>query len=132
MAEQQLAIGQAYKAGVFAGITTNKQGEVYVLVLLDAVPDKALTWKSAKVWASQQGEGAGLPTRAESALLFALLKYRFSSDWYWTDDEWGDQYAFTQNLINGHQHCYDEGYKFRARAVLRVPLRSYVLDLEGV
>ncbi len=66
-----------------------------------------------------------LPTRTESALLYATVRDQIEKDgWYWTStfyDEDKDA-AFVQFFGNGHQGTHYLSYKNRALAVSRFAL----------
>ena len=119
------AVGQPLAGGIYAGITTGTDGTPYALVLLADKPAKALTWSAACKWAA--GLKADLPTRPESALLFALLKAQFEEAWHWTSEEhaFDSSYAWSQYFLNGNQDSSHQRYAGRARAVRKLPLQSF-------
>lgn len=92
------------------------------LILLPQQPETHLTWDEAIAWAASIG--VELPTRQESALLYANLKPTFEPDWYWTGEQYAGSasYAWLQNFDDGTQDNYDKGYKGCARAIRRVPI----------
>lgn len=114
------------------------EGEVYVglsrdhdtgawhhLVLLPATTDKGLTWQEAIEWA--KSVGGELPTRFESALLYANVRDQIDTDyWYWTATPHASEpsWACIQNFYYGNQIYYRKGYHSMARAVRRVPLED--------
>lgn len=75
------ALGAALHGGIFAGLTTRKDGSHCAVVLL---PDQvaSITWKKAVNWA--QKLEAELPSRPVAALLFANVKDRLRPAWHWT------------------------------------------------
>ena len=107
--------------GTYAGLSRGEDGQPDAhLVLLDAEPDCTLNWKAAIEWAHDQGEGARLPTRFESALLYAHLREKFdASQWYWTGTQYSAGDAWDQNFNDGNQSSNDKKYEARARAVRR-------------
>ena len=105
----------------YAGVMLGDDGKPsYHLILLPGDAD-GRSWSDAKTWASQQdGE---LPTRREQSLLFANLKSRFQSAWYWSSDtyESNNATAWCQTFSYGFQITYHEGNSLcRARAVRRL------------
>lgn len=118
-------IGEQFQGGLYAGITTGKDGAPYALVLLTDKPVNELTWKKAVSWA--QGLGADLPSRPESALLFALLKDKFEPTWHWTNEttDWSASYAWYCDFDYGDQGYNHESAGSAAVAVRRFPLESF-------
>lgn len=115
--------------GIYAGVSRGENGEPDGhLVLLSAKPEEEdLAWKDAKAWADGLGNGARLPTRFESALLYANLRDQFDLDeWYWTGTvhESSPSYAWIQHFGLGSQSLSHQLYEFRARAVSRFPINS--------
>jgi hypothetical protein len=70
-----------------------------------------------------------LPSRLESLVAFGELKgnpaFDFEFDWYWTSTQNASDpaCAWCQNFGYGTQHDTHKGYRCRARAVRRVPIR---------
>jgi hypothetical protein len=90
-------IGQAQPElnAIFAGLARGQDNQPdYGLILNTARPSGELTWEAAKAWAASLGEGWRLPTRNESALLYAFLRDQFEPDWYWTSEAEGSAYAW--------------------------------------
>ena len=118
-------IGAALDGGIYAGIARGENGQPdHHLILLDEAP-KRLSWKKALEWA--KSIGADLPTRSESALLYANLRDLFQTDWwYWTSTQSaGDEaYAWIQDFDFGDQIIDRKGDDYRARAVRRVPFTT--------
>ena len=114
-----LAAGEHY-----AGLSRDHDtGAWHHLVLLPATTDKDLTWKEAIDWA--KSVGGELPTRFESALLYANLRDKVdTSRWHWTatEVEGETKYAWIQSFSGGTQYYGHEGDDHRARAVRRVPV----------
>ena len=113
----ELNEGERY-AGIVIDRATGQP--THHLILIPQQPETRLTWDEAIIWAASIG--VELPTRQESALLFANAKGAFESTWYWT----GEQYAghasgaWGQYFLGGSQVFIDRDYKGRARAVRRV------------
>ena len=110
---------------IYAGLSRdNDTGAWHHLVLLPATTDKDLTWQEAIDWA--KSVGGVLPTRNESALLYANVRDKIDQDyWHWTATEVASEpsWAWDQGFDNGGQHCVHKGGHYRARAVRRVPFK---------
>lgn len=66
-----------------------------------------------------------LPTRTESALLYATVRDQIKKDsWYWTSTYYDDDKdaAFVQLFYSGDQNLYNLSFEYRALAVSRLPL----------
>jgi hypothetical protein len=108
--------GSAY-AGLARGLDGEDDGH---LVLLADKPAELLDWQAAVDWAKGLGEGARLPTRFESALLYANLQDRFDTERYhWTGSQYSAGLAWYQSFGYGGQNLYGKSYEARARAVRR-------------
>ena len=99
------------------------------LVLLADKSASALKWAAAKTWAEGLGDGARLPTRFESALLFANARDQFEPEWHWTgtDYEGDGSYAWFHYFGHGNQNNNHKSYEGRARAVRRFPVGPSIL-----
>lgn len=79
-------IGEAWPeyGGTYAGISRGEDGAADAhLVLLDACTEDGMTWAEAIKWAEGLGDGARLPTRFESALLYANLRDKLDTgNWH--------------------------------------------------
>jgi len=118
------ALGQPIEGGIFAGITTTKDGKHCAVILLEDKPGKRLTWAAAIKWAEKLK--AVLPTRPVAALLFANVGDQFVKEWHWTSEEYeGDgSYAWSQTFYYGTQYGNRKSYEGRARAVRLIQLDS--------
>ena len=118
----ELNEGERYAGVIIGGITCKP---THHLILLPQQPETRLTWDEAITWAASIG--VELPTRQESALLYANAKDAFESEWYWTGEQYVGtaSYAWSQNFFNGLQGSHAKGYKGRARAVRRVPITEH-------
>jgi hypothetical protein len=116
------ALGTDLDDGHFFGLTTDKTGKHYAVVLLPARPDERLTWKQALAWAEKAG--GVLPTRPVSALLYALAKDRIEADWYWTSEAFDGSCAWDQFFINGSQNYTHKSSEGRAVAVRLIQLSA--------
>lgn len=120
---ERLTIGQPYPGvdGIYAGLAVGLDGEADGhLVLLHTLPDGKLDWAAAKAWAEGLGDGARLPTRFESALVYANLQAHFpEGGWFWTGTQYSDYYAWVQDFNYGSQSLDDKSDEARCRAVRR-------------
>jgi hypothetical protein len=122
------AIGQPWQGGVYAGVSRGEDGGPDAhLVLAPDEPGKCHEWQAAIDWAATVRAGGHddwqLPTRVESALLYANLRDQFdTSAWYWTRSQYSAGYAWYQNFNHGNQLNYVKSYEGRARAVRRLVL----------
>jgi hypothetical protein len=129
-------IGQPWpdQGGIYAGIARDDDGTPqHHLILCPAVPAKRLTWKAAKAWVAELvHEGHtdfALPTRRQSALLYATLYDQVEADWwYWTSSEYSERSAWIQDFFNGSQDDNVKSYEARARAVRRLPIDPSILQ----
>lgn len=105
----------------YAGIAFVDGAPSHHLFLLDAKSDKKMNWDAADAWA--KGVGGELPTRFESALLYANLRDQFdTNNWHWTATQFSAGSAWVQGFGNGSQDTSDKSLEFLARAVRRLPL----------
>lgn len=108
---------------IYAGLSRDHDtGAWHHLVLLPHVsPD--LKWQGAIDWA--KSVGGELPTRFESALLYANVRDQIDTDyWYWTATQLAHEpsWAWSQHFNDGFQTCLHKDDRYRARAVRRVPV----------
>ena len=115
------AIGTALQGGLFAGLTTKKNGTHCAVILL---PDQGtdLTWKKACNWA--QKLEAELPSRPVAALLFANVKEQLRTKWHWTSEPDGASYAWYCYFSSGGQDGERQSYEGSAVAVRLIPLTA--------
>lgn len=89
----------------YAGLSRDHDtGAWHHVVLLPATPDKDLTWQQAIDWA--KSVGGELPTRFESALLYANLRDQVDLDnWHWTATPYAgaERSAWMQYFGYGYQ-----------------------------
>jgi hypothetical protein len=120
------AIGErwAEHGGIYAGLARGLDGERDGhLILLDDKPEGDLNWADAVSWAEALGNGARLPTRFESALLYANLQDQLDADkWHWTGTQYSDDGAWGQDFAYGSQYYGSKSYEARCRAVRRLVL----------
>lgn len=109
---------------VYAGLSRDPDtGAWHHVVLLPVLPDKDLNWQEAIDWA--KSVGGELPTRWESALLYANCRQTIDLDyWYWTSTPYAgaERSAWGQLFGLGYQLNLHKDYPSRARAVRRVPV----------
>lgn len=112
------------QGGIYAGVSRGEDGAPDAhIVLLDVTPAEKLNWTDAMKWAEGLGNGTRLPTRFESALLYANVRDKLDTDgWYWTGTQYSDNGAFDQGFYDGTQYNDSKSYEGRARAVRRLPL----------
>ena len=120
-----LRIGDPWPSadGIYAGLARGRDGEPDGhLVLLNVKPEGKLNWADAKAWAEGRGDGARLPSRLESALLYANLQEHFETDdWHWTGTQYAAGGAWGQYFGDGYQGSLGKSFEARARAVRRFP-----------
>ncbi|ETF00696.1 hypothetical protein W822_20165 [Advenella kashmirensis W13003] len=63
-----------------------------------------------------------LPSKRESALLYANLPDQFESGWHWTSTQVSAYSAAIQNFLNGSQSNYVKDDEFRVRVVRRLTI----------
>jgi len=115
------ALGAQLEGGIFAGVTTLKDGTHCAVVLLHEQGTN-LTWKKALAWAEKQG--GELPTRPVAALLFANVKDKLQPRWHWTREEDDASFAWYCYFLNGDQSIYPKSYEGSAVAVRLIPLTA--------
>lgn len=115
------ALGADLHGGIFAGLTTRKDGSHCAVVLL---PDQghALTWKKAGNWAQELE--AELPSRSVAALLFANVKDHLRPAWHWTSESYDASYAWNCYFSYGDQSSSHKSYEGSAVAVRLIPLEG--------
>lgn len=125
-----LPIGAAWPGidgALHAGIARGTDGDAdYHLVLLEDKPPCALTWGASITWA--RCIGADLPTRDESALLYACLREHLERGWHWTSTQSSNLNAWFQYFDVGTQSTGSKKSEARARAVRRFPLQSFAIS----
>lgn len=118
----EMNIPKLHEGEYLAGLCMVNCKPSHWLILLPATTDNDLTWQQAIDWA--KSVGGELPTRFESALLYANLRDKLNRDeWHWTaTPRAGDErYAWMQLFYDGDQLTTPKGYDYRAVAVRRVP-----------
>ncbi|MBH2020065.1 MAG: hypothetical protein I8H91_11085 [Burkholderiales bacterium] len=112
--------------GIYCGVSRGEDGQPDAhIVLLEAIPATNLSWENAVKWAEGLGNGARLPTRFESALLYANLHDKLEKEyWNWTGTQFSASSAVYQFFGYGGQGNSDKKSKARARAVRLVQLSA--------
>lgn len=113
-----LADGESY-----AGISRDAETGAWHHLVLLAARSEDHTWQGAIDWA--KSVGGDLPSRMESALLYANLRDKMDQDyWHWTATPYaGDERdAWIQTFSNGSQYHNPKASYLRAVAVRRVPV----------
>ncbi len=115
------ALGAALHGGIFAGLTSRKDGSHCAVILL---PDKGtdLNWKKACDWARQLD--AELPSRPVAALLFANVKDQLRPILHWTSESDDASYAWLCGFCYGYQIDNHKSYESSAVAVRLIPLTA--------
>jgi hypothetical protein len=121
------ALGADFHGGKYAGVATDKDGVVYALISHDDKPGKLMNFKDAMAWAEGLGDGASLPNRVESLLMFANLKGEFEESWHWTSEAYSERSAWYQGFSYGYQSNGDHRSELCARAVRRLPINPSIL-----
>ena len=122
------------QGGIYAGLVRGENGQPdYHLVLAMTKPQQHFTWEAAKAYAQRVTvEGHHdftLPSRFESALLYANLRDKFNTDpWHWTGTEYSAGRAFGQYFGYGYQDITAVSFEARARFVRRVALHHQVTE----
>lgn len=114
-------LGEQIDGGIFAGLTTNKNGAHCAVVLLPG-NGSDLDWSDAKSWATEQG--GELPNRSVAALLFDNVEDQLRPEWHWTSDELRVSSAWACGFSYGHQFGLSKTCKGSAIAVRLVPLED--------
>jgi hypothetical protein len=123
-------IGEYWKGqgGIYAGVCRGLNGEKdYPLILSIEIPTSELDWsdslKSADSITADGHQDFHVPTKEESALLYANLKDRFSTDnWYWTSTQHSEADACVQYFDYGDQRTSSKSYERRCCFVRRLVL----------
>lgn len=111
------------QGGIYAGIARGWNGAAdYPLILGIDAPAISVKWQAA-IDHAKTIEADGhcdfrLPSKTESALLYANLKDLFDTDhWYWVGEQYSEDTAWIQFFNDGHQLYLDKDYEHRVRFV---------------
>ena len=116
------------QGGIYAGVARGRDGEAdYHLILCQEAPTQGFTWQAAldlaKTITADGHSDFIVPTRFESALLYANLQDQFDTDhWYWTSTQCSETRAWGQCFGNGDQLDGGKGYERRVRFARRLAL----------
>jgi hypothetical protein len=116
-------------AGTFCGIVGGTAEQPFAaLILLDAKPTGDLNWADAMAWGQAQGESSHIPTRDESAHLYATSRELMDkSDWHWTSTEYtpsSESHAWLQDFRDGYQGYDNKSSERLCRAVRLIQLSA--------
>jgi hypothetical protein len=110
-------------AGTFCGIVGGTAEQPFAaLILLDVKPDQALNFADACAWGQSLGGGCHVPTRDESAHLYATSRQLLNQDsWHWTSTKYdpphSDSHAWMQHFYDGNRSITTQSSKRLCRAV---------------
>lgn len=113
------------QGGIYAGLCRGRDGEAdYHLILCKDAPEQEFKWKDAldhaKTIEADGHKDFTVPTRWESAMLYANLQDQFDTDyWYWTCTQYSELTAWNQDFYYGNQITSDKVYERRVRFVRR-------------
>ena len=117
-------------AGTFCGIVGGTAEQPFAaLILLDAEPDTKLNWADACTWGTGLGEGCHVPTRDESAHIYATSRDLLDQDsWHWTSTEYtpplSGSLAWMQRFHDGSQSGSYKSSERLCRAVRLIQLSA--------
>ena len=115
-------LGGELDGGIFAGITTKKEGTHHAVVLLPGHRND-VNWSLATEWA--QNQGGELPSRPVASLLFANVKASLMDDvWHWTSEEYSASYAWVCYFGGGHITSSRKSYEGSVVAVRLIPVNA--------
>ena len=109
---------------IYVGCIGDALGNLRHVILLPGDNDDA-THESQLEWA--KSIGGDLPTRIEQAMLLANHSDQFKKDWYWSNEIHNTEsgWAWCQHFYGGSQSRNYRLTELRARAVRRLPIRSF-------
>jgi hypothetical protein len=113
------------QGGIYAGVARGRDGAPdYHLVLCKEATDRDFTWRAAldhaKTIEADGHKDFTVPTRWESALLYANLQDQFDTDyWHWTSTQFSELRAWNQDFYYGYHYDDDKDYERRVRFVRR-------------
>jgi hypothetical protein len=116
------------QGGIYAGMCRGLNGERdYPLILFTEITETERNWKdsldASKEITADGHQDFHVPTKEESALLYANLKDKFDADtWYWTSTQYSDSHAWIQYFDNGHQNDTSKSSERRCCFVRRLVL----------
>ena len=111
------------QGGIYAGVARGLEGAAdYHLILCTEAPKADFKWQAAldfsKTITADGHSDFRVPTRFESALLYANLQDQFDTDqWHWTSTQFSESHAWLQGFLNGTQGSSLKSYERRCRCV---------------
>jgi hypothetical protein len=115
----------AGQGGIYAGVARGRDGDAdYHLILAEATPEQDFAWQAAldhaKTIEADGHKDFAVPTRWESALLYANLQDKLNTDyWHWTSTQYSENDAWVQLFSYGFQRSFSKSYERRCRFVRR-------------
>jgi hypothetical protein len=97
------------QGGIYAGVARGLDGAAdYHLILCTEAHKTDFKWQAAldlaKTITADSHSDFRVPTRFESALLYANLQDQFETDqWHWTSTQFSEYYAWHQGFLSGVQ-----------------------------
>jgi hypothetical protein len=121
----------AGQGGIYGGLVVGEEGSPDGhLILAEDKPDDILNWSASIAWTKKVHKDGHsdfrLPTRRESALLYANLRGRFEAGWHWIGEQSSSTHAWYQFFDNGYQDSVSKKFEARARAVRLVQITPSV------
>ena len=116
------------QGGIYAGVARGRDSEHdYHLILCTEAPAIDMKWQvaldHAKTITADGHTDFSVPSRFESALLYANLQDQFDTDyWCWTSTQYSELSAWIQSFDYGGQGLNYKGYERRCRFVRRLVL----------
>lgn len=113
------------QGGIYAGLCRGSDGDAdYHLILCKDAPEQEFKWKDAldhaKTIEADGHKDFTVPTRWESALLYANLQDQFDAEyWHFTSTQYSELYAWSQSFSNGSQNLFNKVSGLRVRFVRR-------------
>ena len=116
------------QGGIYAGVARGLEGAPdYHLILCAEAPKADFEWQAAldlaKTISADGYSDFRVPTRFESALLYANLQDQFETDrWHWTSTQYSEDTAWIQHFNDGRQGNGSKYYERRCRFVRHVAI----------
>jgi hypothetical protein len=108
--------------GVFAGVTTLKDGTHCAVDFLHARPSKRMNFDKANGWAKEAG--GQCPPPAVALMLRETVPDLLPDTWVWTDKPEGSSYAWYCYFDGGYVSYDDRSSEGGAVAVRLIPLTA--------
>jgi hypothetical protein len=82
---------------------------------------KKMTWNTANKYCKSLGEGWRLPTKQELNLMYTNLHKKrlggFANDAHWSSSEYGFDFAWLKDFLDGTKYYTNKNRRYRVRAV---------------